>query len=95
MWKFIKETFKSYKALVVKDILSDTIGYGIPETAAIDNSNIKSFTKTQDAIGRAKKARQLILHSCLPEKDRLQIADEILYLTDDLRELQTLILMEM
>ena len=63
----------------------------IPE----DEIKTKSFIdQLCGAINRAEKTRKLILHSDLPEKDRLQIADEILYLVDDLRELQTIRLME-
>jgi hypothetical protein len=60
-----------------------------------DEPKAKPFaTKLFEAIDRAEKARKSILHSDLPEKDRLQIADEILYLIDDLRELQTIKLSE-
>lgn len=63
----------------------------IPE----DEINTKSFIdQLYGAINRAEKARKSILHSNLPEKDRLQIADEILYLIDDIRELQTIKLTE-
>ncbi len=56
-----------------------------------DEPKTKLFSvKLCEAVDRAEKVRKLILHSNLPEKDRLQIADEILYLTDDLRELQTI-----
>ena len=46
------------------------------------------YIKLCEAVERAEKTRKSILHSNLPEKDRLQIADEILYLIDDLQELQ-------
>ena len=52
------------------------------------------YLKLQDALDKASKARKSILHSDLPEKDRLQIADEILYLVDDIMELQTIKLEE-
>ena len=44
--------------------------------------------KLCETVERAEKTRKSILHSNLPEKDRLQIADEILYLIDDLQELE-------
>ncbi|GAG85792.1 unnamed protein product [marine sediment metagenome] len=62
---------------------------------AIDWSKTKPFSiKLCEAVERAEKARKIILHSNLPEKDKLQIADEILYLIDDLQELQTIKLTE-
>ena len=63
--------------------------------AATDKPKTKPFSiKLCETIARAEKARKLILHSNLPEKDRLQIANEILYLIDDLQELQTIKLTE-
>jgi len=44
--------------------------------------------KLHDAIERATKVKRWILHSNMPEESRLQMADEILYLIDDLQELQ-------
>ena len=60
-----------------------------------NNPKTKSFNiKLDETIYRAEKARKSILHSSLPKKDRLQIADEILYLINDIRELQTIKLTE-
>ena len=60
-----------------------------------DEPKTKPFSvKLCETIDRAEKARKRILHSNLPDWDRLQIADEILYLVDDLRELQTIKLTE-
>lgn len=46
------------------------------------------YIKLCEAVERAEKTRKSILHSNLPKKERLQVADEILYLIDDLRELK-------
>lgn len=63
--------------------------------AATDGPKTKPFSiKLCESIDRAEKARRLILHSNLSDWDRLQIADEILYLIDDLQELQTIKLTE-
>ena len=64
-------------------------------TTVIDKPAVDPFNaKLESALDRAGKARKSILHSALPEKDRLQIADEILYLIDDIMELQIIKLEE-
>ena len=56
-----------------------------------DEPKTKPFSvKLCEAVDRAEKARKSVLHSNLPDWDKLQIADKLLYLTDDLRELQTI-----
>jgi len=61
----------------------------------VDEQKTKSFyEKLYKTINRAEKARTSILHSNLPEKDRLQIADEILYLIDALNEFSKIKRME-
>lgn len=55
-----------------------------------DEVKTKSFNNQLcDAVDRAEKARQSILHSDMRLFERMEIADEMLYLIDDLRELQT------
>ena len=70
------------------------------KSVAIDGPKTKLFsTKLRETVERAEKIRNSILYSetlCdnhthyLIDKGRLQIADEILCLIDDLRELQTI-----
>lgn len=60
-----------------------------------DGPKTKPFSiKLCETIDRAEKVRKLIFYSNLAEKDRLQIADEILYIIEDLQELQTIKLKE-
>jgi len=59
--------------------------------AVTDEPKTKLFsTKLCETVERAEKTRKSILHLDLMIKERSQIADEILYLIDDLQELQTI-----
>ena len=66
--------------------------------AAIDEPKTKHFSiKLCETVERAGKIRKSILHLDLThgiDKERLQIADEILYIIEDLQELQTIKLTE-
>ena len=56
-----------------------------------DEPKTKPFAvKLCETIDRAEKARKSILHSSLPDWARLDIDCEMLYIIDDLRELQTI-----
>lgn len=53
-----------------------------------DNPKTKSFNiKLNETVYRVEQVRKSILYHDLQRKERLQIADEILYLIDDLNEL--------
>ena len=65
------------------------------KSTVIDEQKTKSFNvKLCETIDRAEKARKSILYSNLPSFIRLQIADEILCLIDDLNELSKIQEME-
>ena len=84
MWKFLKDRVDMWK--FIKELFGPILEDEMPK---------KSFNEQLcGAIDRAEKARILILNSDLPQKLRLKIGDEILYLTDDLRELETIKQME-